>query len=85
MKKVQTVGDSRKSSEFIDQHSKLSIRCQCRLLGISKSIVYYEYTGESAENLEFMEMIDTLHLEDPSAGTRRMHCYIQRKKGVRLS
>ncbi len=48
-------------------------------------MVYYECTGESAGNLEFMEIIDKLHLEDPSAGTRRMQCYIQRKKGVRLS
>ena len=68
---------------MIDHHSQLSIRCQCRLLGISRTILYYERTGESPENLYIMAIIDRLHLEDPSAGTRRLQCYIHRKTGVR--
>ncbi len=68
---------------MIDHHSQLSIRCQCRLLGISRTILYYERTGESPENLYIMSIIDRLHLEDPSAGTRRLQCYIHRKTGVR--
>jgi len=68
---------------MIDRHSQLSIRCQCRLLGIPRTILYYERTGESPENLYFMSIIDRLHLDDPSAGTRRMQRYIYRKTGVR--
>jgi len=68
---------------MIDHHSQLSIRCQCRLLGISRTILYYERIGESPENLYFMSIIDRLHLDDPSAGTRRMQRYIYRKTGVR--
>ena len=68
---------------MIDRHSQLSMRCQCRLLGISRTILYYELTGESPENLYFMSIIDRLHLEDPSAGTRRLQRYIYRKTGLR--
>lgn len=55
-----------------DEGSRLSIRCQCRLLKTPRSVVYYELSGESEENLEIMAAIDRLHMDDPSAGTRRM-------------
>ena len=68
---------------MIDRNSQLSIRCQCRLLGITRSIIYYERAGEPPENLYFMSIMDRIHLEDPSAGTRRMQRYIYRKTGIR--
>jgi len=76
---VQAVGNTRERAQFIDKGSRLSIRCQCRLLKVPRSLVYYERTGESEENLTIMEAIDRLHMEDPSAGTRRMVDYIKRK------
>ena len=75
---MQTVGNPRKRSEFIDVNCQLSIRYQCRLLNIHRSLVYYRLSGESAENLRLMKQIDVLHVEDPSAGSRRLSRYLTR-------
>ncbi len=55
MKKVQTVGNTRERAEFVTKDSQLSIRCQCRLLGVPRSVVYYSLAGETAENIQLME------------------------------
>lgn len=78
---MQTVGNSRERAKLVEKSSQLSIRRQCALLHIPRSLVYYCLQGESAENLWFMKMIDQLHLEDPSAGSRRMYKYIKRMTG----
>lgn len=82
---MQTVGDSRERSKLIDRNSQLSLRRQCQLLHVPRSVLYYELAGESEENLRLMEMLDRLHLEDPSAGVRRMQLYVHRLTGVRPS
>jgi putative transposase len=41
--------------------------------------VYYEPAGESEENLRMMAAIDRIHMEDPTAGTRRMTDYLLRQ------
>ena len=58
--------------------SKLSIRHQCKLLDVPLSIVYYKPKKESGENQLLMDLIDKLHLQDPTAGTRRMSKVLQR-------
>lgn len=59
----------------------MSIRCQCKLLHIPRSLVYYQLSGESEENLRLMETMDRLHMSDPSAGTRRLCAYLERLTG----
>jgi putative transposase len=82
---VQTVGDSRERSKFLDRNSQLSLRRQCQLLHVPRSVLYYELTGESSENLRLMmEVLDRLHLEAPSAGVRRMQRYVHRMTGIQL-
>ena len=81
---MQTVGNTRERSKLIDRNSQLSIRCQCRLLSISRSVVYYELSGESSQNQRLMVLIDKLHLSDPSAGARRMSKYLTRKIGTNV-
>ena len=39
------------------------MRKQCELLQLSRSRLYYQPVGESAENLRFMEIIDKQFLE----------------------
>lgn len=70
---------------MIDRDSQLSLRRQCQLLHVPRSVLYYEPTGESAENLRLMEMLDRLHLDDPSAGVRRMQWCVRRLTGVQPS
>jgi len=50
----------------------LSMRQQCELLGVARSMIYYRPAGESTLNLELMRLIDEIHLLDPSFGSPRM-------------
>jgi len=50
----------------------LSVRRQCELLGLHRSSWYYQPTGESAENLQWMRRIDEQYLETPFFGSRKM-------------
>jgi putative transposase len=46
-------------------HPKVSVRRQCPMLSLSRSNLYYQAKGESAENLRFMKLIDKQFLETP--------------------
>ena len=50
----------------------LSVRRQCELLGLNRSSLYYQPTGESAENLRWMRRIDEQYLKTPCYGRRKM-------------
>ena len=55
-----------------------SVRRQCELLGVSRTAIYYEPRGESAENQELMRLIDQIHLDDPCYGYPRMTIVLRR-------
>jgi len=75
---------------MIEPKSQVSVRRQCELLRVSRSGLYYEPAGESAEDLAVMRRIDEIHLERPFYGTRRVtqelrvECGINRKRVQRL-
>ena len=50
---------------MVDDDEELSVRTQCRLLGVTRSMLYYEACPESAENLSLMRRLDELHLAHP--------------------
>jgi len=52
-------------------HPKISMRRQCQMLSLSRSGLYFQPKGESAENLRFMEHIDKQFLETPWYGSRQ--------------
>ena len=57
---------------MIDRNDpELSIRKQCELLSLNRSLLYYKPAGESSLNLELMRVIDEIHLLDPSLGSPR--------------
>ena len=60
-------------------HPKISVRRQCQMLSLARSNLYYTLKGESAENLQFMEIIDKKFLETPWYGSRQMARYMQRQ------
>ena len=60
----------------------MSIRCQCKLLGISRSGVYYEPQSESEENLELMRLIDEEFLRHPFYGRRRIQAWLENRGRV---
>jgi len=59
-------------------HPRLSLVRQCRMLGISRSAVYYKPIGESAENLQLMRLIDEQFMDTPFYGARQMSKHLRR-------
>ena len=51
---------------------KLSVSQQAKILGISRSTVYYRPQGPSEADLSIMARLDRLHLEYPFAGARML-------------
>jgi putative transposase len=59
------------------EHSELSIRRQCELLGLSRSTWHYELSTESVENLRLMRLLDEQYLRRPFYGSRRMQLWLR--------
>ena len=59
-------------------HPRLSLVRQCRLLGISRSAVYYKPIGESESNLQLMRLIDEQFMDTPFFGARQMSKHLRR-------
>jgi putative transposase len=57
-------------------HPELSVRRQCELLGLSRSSLYYEPAGETAENLRLLRRIDEQYTACPFYGSRRMTAWL---------
>ncbi len=53
-------------------HPVLSVKRQCALVGLSRSVFYYQPAKADGENLRLMAEIDRLYLKCPFYGTRRM-------------
>jgi putative transposase len=64
---------------MIGRQRKLSLRRQCRLLGLDRSGLYYEARGESLANLELMHRLDELYTAHPYYGVRRMVAVLERE------
>lgn len=58
--------------KWIESHEDFSIRRQCRLAGVSRSLIYYEPAPESEENLRLMRLIDEQYMRHPEFGSPRM-------------
>ena len=60
-------------------NEKLSINCQCSLLGVPRSTFYYKPVEETKYNLQLMREIDMLYLDNPSYGSRLMTASLNNK------
>ena len=60
-----------------EQHPSLSLVHQCQLLGISRSSLYYQPIGPSAEELTLLRLIDEQYLKTPFYGSRRMMVHLR--------
>lgn len=69
---------------MIDPKHKLSIRKQCKLLGIHRSGLYYANQGQGEENLRIMRLMDEYHLKYPTAGVLQMQDYL-RATGIEVN
>lgn len=64
---------------LLDPEHSLSLRCQCELLTVSRSGLYYEPVSPDAEELKLMRLIDELHLKHPFFGSRMMEQTLKRE------
>ena len=60
-------------------HPALSTVRQCTLLDISRSSLYYQPRGTSAEDQVLMKLMDQQYLATPFYGSRRMKIWLQRQ------
>jgi putative transposase len=61
----------------------MSIRDQCRLLGVPRSTWYYERRGPKASDLAVMRWIDEQYTRTPFYGVERMTASL-RREGIRI-
>ena len=54
----------------------MSVRRQCELLGLSRSSLYYQPGGGTAEDLRLMRKIDEQYTACPFYGSRRMTAWL---------
>ena len=56
--------------------AEISVRRQCELLGVNRSSLYYQPSGESEENLKLMRLIDEEYTRHPFFGSRRIVAWL---------
>jgi putative transposase len=66
-------------------HSKLSLVKQCEVLNLHRSGLYYTPKGESALNLQLMREMDEHYLHHPFKGAQRMHVWLTKDQGYKVS
>ena len=60
-------------------HPDISIRRQCKLIGLPRSMYYYEPAGETPFNLHLMRLIDEQYLKTPFYGSPKMTAHLRRE------
>lgn len=62
-----------KRAELVEtKHPKLSIRRQCELLHVRRSVFYYKPMGTSESERRIMRSLDEVYMIDPCMGSRRL-------------
>ena len=70
-------------AELVEKdHPKLSLRAQCKLLGMTRSTLDYKPVPESDEDLRIMRIMDETYLIDPCIGPRRLVKLLEREHGI---
>ena len=69
----------------VKSHPGLSLKKQCEILGLSRSMSYYKPRGESLLNEQLMRCIDRHFLLHPYYGVERMTDYLNLDMGFRVN
>ena len=67
------------------QHTRLSMRTQCKLLVIARSTAAYQPVARKAEDTRLCRLLDELYLRDPCLGTRRLVAVLKRDHGITIN
>ncbi len=61
-------------------HKTISLRRQCRLLGLNRATAHYRPRAESPEQLALKEAIDAQYTARPFYGVARMTAHLRREE-----
>jgi len=67
------------------KHPELSMRTQCKLLGVARSSLTYAAVAESPENLRIKRLLDEIYLIDPCLGSRRLVTVLNRDHKIEVN
>ena len=67
------------------QHRQLSIGQQCELLSLSRSSFYYSPAQESEANLRLLRLLDQIHLDHPTLGSRKLAVLLSQATGEEIN
>jgi len=72
-----------KRAELVEKnHPELSVREQCKILGVARSVVNYTPVAEDAEDERIMRILDGIYMIDPCVGSRRLATVLERDHGI---
>ena len=75
-----------KRAELVEQnHPQLSVREQCKLLGVSRSSLTYRRVEEPEETTRLMRALDEIYMKDPCIGSRRLGEVLERDHGIKAN
>jgi putative transposase len=66
-------------------HPKLSERAQCKILGLSRSVLSYKPVEESPEDQKTMRALDEIYTKDPCLGSRRLPTILERDYAIKAN
>lgn len=66
------------------RHETLSVRTQCKLLAVNRNRLEPKTRRNEEMDLALMKLLDKYHMDDPSAGARRMQDYIRREHRLKI-
>ena len=64
---------------MITPNAELSIARQAKLLGVSRSSIYYRPKPDSTEELDLLKRLDEIFTENPIYGSRRLQVALKRE------
>ena len=70
-------------SELVEKnHPELSVRKQCALLGVMRSVYYYKPMKQSEEERNLKRALDEIYMIDPCMGSRRLVVKLREDYGI---
>mgnify|MGYP000542161867 FL=1 len=70
-------------SELVEKnHPELSVRKQCALLGVMRSVYYYKPMKQSEEERALARALDKIYMIDPCMGSRRLVTKLNEGYGI---
>ena len=67
------------------KHPKLSVREQCKILGVTRSALNYKPVGTRGRDAQIMRILDEIYTMDPSVGSRRLPTVLERDYGIKAN